>query len=104
MDFILKLQQLIQNRMKTRLVIYQLKDSSEDYSLVLNYIKTFPKWAKPMNRCFLVKSKKRTSEIRDELKRVIHNGGKVMVLDITDSAWATSGVNMTVTSWIKENL
>ena len=90
--------------MKTRLIIYQLKNSSEDYNLVSNYIKTFSKWAKPMSRCFLVKSKKRTSEIRDELKRVIQNGGKVMVIDVSDSAWGTSGVTMTVTSWMKENL
>jgi len=90
--------------MKTRLIVYQLKVSSKDYPRLLNYIKTFPKWAKPMNRSFMVKSKKRTSEIRDELNRVIRNGGKILVIDVSNSGWATSGVNMTVTSWIRENM
>jgi len=91
--------------MKSRLIIYQLENTKEDYPKVFNHIKeAFSEWAKPTGRCFIVKSNKKTSAIRDELKKAINGKGVILVINVTEKGWASSKVSSNVTSWMKENL
>lgn len=40
--------------------------------------------------------------MRDELSKIISNKGKILVIDITYSQWATCEVDRKVVEWMKE--
>lgn len=90
--------------MRTYLITYLLDDSSTTYSKISSCIKKYPNWAKVFARTWLITSKDRPSEIRDNLSSSIDGEGKILVIEITSSAWASYSIDKTITSWIKENL
>ncbi len=90
--------------MRTYLITYLLDDSSTTYSKISSSIKKYPNWAKVFARTWLITSKDRPSEIRDNLSSSIDGEGKILVIEITSSAWASYSIDKIITSWIKENL
>lgn len=47
--------------------------------------------------------KKRVNcQVRDELSKIISNKGKILVIDITYSQWATCKVDRKVVEWMKK--
>ncbi|GEM_PF-658607 len=90
--------------MTTKLIVYQLSNYSQDYKLISAQIKSYPKWAKVMDRTWMVKSKKSVSQIRTELSDSIEQRGKIFVIDLASNAWGSFAVNKEVTQWMKDNL
>jgi hypothetical protein len=91
--------------MNSKLIIYQLENNKEDYPLIRTQITSYSKWAKIMDRCWIIKSNKSSSEVRNELSLSIANRGKIFVIDVTEiSAWGSYDVDKKVTDWLKENL
>ena len=90
--------------MRTKMIVYQLDDSSEDYKLISSGIKLYSNWIKVMNRIWMIKTSKRSSTIRDELRDIIEGRGEILVIDITSSGWGTYNVSKKVTKWMKENM
>jgi len=90
--------------MNTLLITYQLDNYQESYPKISAQIKSYENWAKLFNRTWLVRSEKRTSVVRDELRHAILGNGKILVVNVSGSAWATSKVENEVTSWMHNNV
>lgn len=67
-------------------------------------IKGFGSWARISNNAWCIKSdSKNTVDIRDSLKSLLtENKERLMVLNISDSAWASYYIPKEVTAWLKE--
>ncbi len=91
--------------MKNFLISYDLSmpESREDYRRLIDYIKTFPNWATPLQSVFFVKSDKGVGQIRDELRRFLDNTDKLLVIEVRNH-WGTVNVNTKVTDWMKLHL
>ena len=90
--------------MNTFIVTYTLDDSTESYSKISSRLKDFPKWAKLFARVWIIRTSRSSKRVRDELSDVIEGNGKIVVINITDSAWATYGINDRMIDWMKETI
>ena len=45
-----------------------------------------------------------SKRVRDELADAIEGKGQIVVINITDSAWATYRINDTMLDWMKKNV
>lgn len=92
--------------MKTYLISYDLRvpETSEDYKRLINYIKRFDGWSKPLKSVWLINTNLSVSAVRDELKIQTDNNDGILVIDVTDSDWATIGISNEVTDWMNKNL
>lgn len=89
--------------MKIFLIIFQSDDKAVCNQLV-ERIKGFGSWARISNNAWCIKSdSKNTVDIRDSLKSLLtENKERLMVLNISDSAWASYYIPKEVTAWLKE--
>lgn len=90
--------------MNTHFVTYSLDNPSESYDIISSHLKQFHNWAKLFSRAWIIKTTRSSRSVRDELVDVINNKGKVVVINITDSAWATYGINPDLVEWMKDNI
>jgi hypothetical protein len=92
--------------MKTYLISYDLgvPETSDDYKKLIDYIKSYGTWAKPLYSVWFIKTDKSVSLVRDEIKNETDSNDKTLVIDVSEANWATSGVKKEVTGWMKEHL
>lgn len=91
--------------MKTYIISYDLlKKNIYDYSKLIEYIKTYGNWAKPLESFWLIKTHKEISTVRDELLTKVSSGDKLLVMDVTGTGWATSSISKEVTEWMQKNV
>ena len=92
--------------MKTILVSYDLNghESRQAYTDLIDRIKKYSTWAKPLESLWLIKTDDSVSDVRDTLKPYIDENDELLVLDVTSRSWATRGISAKVNDWIKENL
>lgn len=91
----------------TFLISYDLgvPETAEDYKKIINYIKSFGNWAKPLQSVWLVKSStKGCADIRDDIKKLIDSNDKVLVIKITGDNWASYNLSKEVVDWMKNNI
>ena len=89
--------------MSTYFVTYTL-DESASYTELSKRLKRFPNWAKLFARAWIIKTSYSSKKVRDVLVEAIEGKGKIVVINITDSAWATYDLNEDVLEWMKENV
>lgn len=89
--------------MKILLIIFQSDDEDIRYQLI-ERIKGFGSWARISNNAWCIKSDcKNTVDVRDSLKDLLtNNSERLLVLNISDSAWASYYIPKEVTTWLKE--
>ena len=89
--------------MKIFLIIFQ-SDEEDVRNQLIGRIKGFGSWARRSNTAWCIKSDcKNTVDIRDSLKGLLtNNSERLLVLNISDSAWASCYIPKEVTSWLKE--
>lgn len=90
--------------MKTFLIVYKLNDYKTDYSIISEKIKSYSNWAKPFDRTWLINTDRSAVEIRDGLAASINRRGRILVIDVSGSAWATSMVDNKVNDWMHKNV
>ncbi len=90
--------------MTTKLITYQLDNYNTDYSLIRDAIKSFPKWAKIMERTWVIKTNKSAGIVRTILSEKIGNRGKIFVIDLASNSWGSYAVDKRVTEWLKDNI
>lgn len=91
--------------MKTLLISYDLLNKADyDYTKLIDYIKSYGNWAKPLESFWLIKTDKNISMVRDELKNNVSAGDKIIVMDITSVNWATLSISEEVTGWMQSNV
>lgn len=91
--------------MSTFLVICHMSDESRRLSMV-SYIKENRQWARIWDNawCIRVDDTATTAEIRDNLNArcPLSEGERLMVVNITKSAWASYNLPREVADWLKE--
>ena len=89
--------------MKIFLIIFQ-SDEADVRNQLVERIKRLGSWARISYNAWCIKSDcKNTVDIRDTLKDLLSNNReRLLVLNITDSAWASYYIPKEVTSWLKE--
>ena len=92
--------------MKTYLISYDLgvPETSEDYKSLIAYIKSYGTWAKPLYSEWLIRTDKTCAQVRDEIGKQTDSNDKVLVIDVTGTAWASNHLDKEVTDWMKKNL
>lgn len=90
--------------MNTLFITYKLEDNTNDYPRLSARLKNFPDWVKLFNRAWIVKTSKSTKRVRDELDDIIGSRGAIVVINITDSPWATAQINEEILLWMKRNI
>lgn len=91
--------------MSTFLVICHMSDESRRLSMV-SYIKENRQWARIWDNewCIRVDDTATTAEIRDNLNArcPLSEGERLIVINITKSAWASYNLPREVADWLKE--
>ena len=92
--------------MNTILISYDLNghEDSESYKKLIEKIKEYPKWAKPLESFFLVKTDSSSSEVRDNLTPYIDSNDELLTINVTDRGWASRGISSKITDWLKTNM
>lgn len=90
--------------MNSFLVTYKLDNSTESYDDISSRLKNYPTWAKPFARTWIIRTSHSSKRVRDELADAIEGKGQIVVINITDSAWATYRINDTMLDWMKKNV
>lgn len=89
--------------MKTYLIGYDLNKSGQDYTGLIENIKSLGNWWHCLDSTFLIKSNLTAVQIRDFLKQYIDNNDELFVGHLSgEAAWA--GFNVDCSHWLKENL
>lgn len=89
--------------MNTYFVTYTLDDQS-GYTALSRRLKRYPNWAKLFARAWIIKTTRSSKRVRDELIEAIDGKGQIVVINITDSAWATYRIDEDMLDWMKENI
>lgn len=92
---------------KAYLVSYDLgiPENTSDYKKVIDYIKSFNFWAKPLKSTwFVVSSTKSASDIRNDLISLSDGNDKMLVMDVTGDDWATGRISDEITDWMNKHI
>jgi len=92
--------------MNTILISYDLNgyESSQSYTNLINAIKKYSSWAKPLESFWLVKTNQTTEEVREALKPYLDANDEIMTVNVTGCAWSTHGVPKNITDWFYANM
>lgn len=85
-------------------VNYDLNKSGQDYTKLIEYLKSHQGWAKPLKSSFFVKTALTAAQLRDGVKTHIDANDSVLVVTVTEQSWASFGISKDVTDWMKKNL
>ena len=84
------------------LISYDLVSPGRNYDDLYDYLTSFPKWARPLESVWVVKTKKSYSQVKTEIvNNYLDSNDKLLVVDITGSA--SSWHNIPDKDWIKNN-
>ena len=90
--------------MNTLFITYSLDDYEDTYEKIRKQLKKYPNWAKIFARTWVIRTAHSTRHVRNSLRDAIDGKGRIVVFNITDSAWATYKVEESVIEWMKENI
>jgi len=89
--------------MRTIQINYDLSVPGRNYEAVETYIKSLGGWCHLLESLWLVRTWKTASDVRDELKAIVHTKDKVATFDVTGVPWATNFTADT-TTWMHRNM
>ncbi len=87
--------------MNKLLISYDLITPGKYYNPIIEYIKSFPRYAKPLESLWIVKTNRDCKSVRDDLSNLVDSNDKILVVDITGCAAAW--YNIPKENWIKNN-
>lgn len=85
-------------------VNYDLNETGQDYTKLIEYLKSHQSWAKPLKSSFFVKTSLSAGALRDGIKSHVDTNDDIVVVTVTGQSWATFGIPSEVTDWMKTNL
>lgn len=85
-------------------VNYDLNKSGQDYTKLIDYLKSHQNWAKSLKSSFFVKTPLTAVQLRDGIRMHIDANDDVVVVTVTGASWATYGISSDITDWMKKNL
>jgi hypothetical protein len=84
-------------------VNYDLNKTGQDYTKLIDYLKSHQSWAKPLKSSFFVKTQLSAGQLLDGIRNHIDANDDVVVVTVTGEYWATYGISVDVTDWMKKN-
>lgn len=93
--------------MNTFLITYDLagRESLQDYQKLHDHIKTsYSNWARPAQSVWLINTNEKVAQTRDNLRQLVDENDKILVIDVTRSSWATYNISKVVIDWMENNL
>ncbi|MGP6177847.1 hypothetical protein ACTU6U_11170 [Microbacterium sp. A196] len=85
-------------------VNYDLNKSGQDYTKLIDYLKSHNGWAKPLKSSFFVNTSLTAGQLRDKIKQHIDANDDVVVVTVGGQGWATHGLSDKLNAWLKSNL
>lgn len=85
-------------------VNYDFNKSGQDYTKLIDYLKSHQSWAKPLKSSFFVKTSLTTSQMMDGIRQHIDGNDVVVVVDVTSDNWTSYNVPKDVADWMKSNI
>jgi len=83
------------------IVTYDLVNR-KDYTPLIEKIKSYRNWARPLESVWIIITNETSSQVRDSLSDFIDNDDKLLIMKTTQGAsWVGLGSN--VSDWIKNN-
>lgn len=64
----------------------------------------FPDWARLNNRTWIVLSNKKSTDVRSIVLENTNQPVQFIVINITNSAWASHGIDKEITTWMKDRI
>jgi hypothetical protein len=89
--------------MRTIQINYDLRAPGRDYDDLYDYIKSFDRWCHLLESCWLVRTWKTASDVRDELRTIVDSNDKVATFDVTGVSWATN-FSARTTTWLHSHM
>ena len=90
--------------MSCYLITFQI-DDSVSYDAIAAKIRTNPKWARVMRNVWIIQTELKMTDVRESISVIIgNNRGSVMVMEVSNAAWATYYVDKEITDWMKNNI
>ena len=90
--------------MNTYIVSYDLQRPGKDYSTMIEHLKSYPGWAKPLESVWLIKSSLDISNLRNQIAVKIDQNDKLIVVDVTKKPAAWINLDKEVVDWINKDL
>ena len=90
--------------MNTYLVGYDLMKPGQDYSDLLDKLKSFGIWWHQLDSTWLVRTDLSAVSVRDELRKLMDINDKLLVINVSGDSAAWTGFNEAGSKWIKDNL
>lgn len=88
--------------MNTLLVGYDLNRPGQDYEELTKFLKGESTWWHALDSTWIVVTSKSTSELRDEIKRLVDPNDEVLVMNVQGDGWASFGLSKEATDWLKK--
>jgi hypothetical protein len=85
-------------------VNYDLNKSGQDYTKLIEYLKSHQPWAKPLKSSFFVKTSLSAGQLRDGIRQHIDTNDDVVVVTVGGQGWATYGLSKELNDWLHANL
>ena len=90
---------LLINAMTIYCISYDLI-AKKDYKTLIEKIQSYGAWAHAEESLWFIESEKTAAEIRDELKSLMDNDDKIIVIRVT-LPWASLNLSKAVADWLK---
>jgi hypothetical protein len=90
--------------MNTLLVGYDLNKPGQDYSGLIEALKSHGTWWHHLDSTWLVKTAKTASKLRDELTELIDASDELLVINVSGDLWATAGLEKRANDWLQEQV
>jgi hypothetical protein len=92
------------NAVNTIEINYDLVAPGRDYSKLSTYLKSFNGYSHALESLWLVRTTKSAVTVRDEIKQYVDANDKVLVLDVTNDAWATLHLSKSTNEWLQGHM
>jgi hypothetical protein len=89
---------------KAHLVGYDLNRPGQNYSELISELNNTPGHLHQLDSTWLLATNETTAQVRDRLARHIDTGDELLVVDVTGSDWAASGLPSRAVEWLRKHI
>lgn len=86
--------------MNTILISYDLRAPDKDYSKLINHLKSYGNWVKPLESFWIIRTSSNVVQVRDAALNYIDQNDKIFVVDVTSKPSAWKNLPAEVVKWI----
>lgn len=90
--------------MAALLIGYDLNRPGQNYTSLIKEIKALGSCSCPLESTWVVKTPKTVSQVRDLLSGYVDRNDELLVMDVTDTSWASYNLDQDVAAWLKANV